>query len=289
MYYILVSFFFFSQLRRTPKPTPPTPVQSLQDLSILGTSPPTDHTPSSREHPLPVHHSSPSISTSMSPPTNTESIGQPSGVSVPVSGALDGKVRGDLTSGSSGELELKQSQFSPMHSKRSLSADTVKRFLTSQLENEGDNPSRVISAGNGRKDHSNKGLNSQVESKKRKDQRSVADGQPLDSRKSSADLPFWKSDVVPLLHDLESTPYQQVECLCTSCSSLWACLKGHGLLGRTGGVGGTKRRNTVLKTVFKLLDHKDPKLLLKVAKIIVAVSCFWQSKLDCGVLCCGSS
>lgn len=184
------------------------------------------------------------------------------------------EVKGELASGNSGELELKQSQFSPVHSKRSLSADTVKNFLLGRLESNGVEAStRVISAGNEHKGP--KKISSQVSgAKKRKGQRDETGGQPsTETRKSSADLPFWKSEVVPLLCDLESTPYQQVEHLCAVSSSLWECLKRHGLLGKTGGVGGTKNRNAVLRTIFKLLDHEDPRLLLKVAKIIVAVSC----------------
>lgn len=268
------------QVRRVVKPTPPTPVQSFQDLSILSTSPvehavspPLHYTtsPPAVRHNIssPVHHNIP-LSTPLSPPTSTESRGQP------ISGGVH-EVKGEVKSGNSEELELKQSQFSPLHSKRSLSADTIKRFLLAQLDNGGgETGSRVISAGNERKERSRR-LNSRVlEGKKGRGQRGETngiDGQPPEMRKSSVDLPFWKSEIVPLLHDLEFTPYQKVEHLCTACSSLWTCLEGRGLLGRTGGVGGTKRRSAVLKTIFKLLDHKDPGLLLRVAKIIVAVSC----------------
>ena len=93
------------------------------------------------------------------------------------------------------------------------------------------------------------------------------------SRKASTiELPFWDSEIVPLLSVLENTPYSDTARLCEVCGSLWTSLEQHNLLGRTGGVGGTKRRSAVLRTVFKLLDHKDPILLLKVAKIITAVS-----------------
>jgi hypothetical protein len=162
-----------------------------------------------------------------------------------------------------------------------LSADTAKRFLLAPSDGN-ENGSRVISAGNERKEQREK-LNAQaVETKKRKgasgEVRSI-DSQPPDTRKSSADLPFWKTEVIPLLRDLETTHYQNVEHLCAACSSLWACLEGHGLLGRTGGVGGTKRRGVILKTIFKLLDHKDPGLLLKLARIILAVS--WTHSMQC--------
>ena len=93
------------------------------------------------------------------------------------------------------------------------------------------------------------------------------------SRKSSTvELPFWDGEVVPLLSSLENTPYSETAKLYEICDSLWSSLEQYNLLGRTGGVGGTKRRSAVLRTVFKLLDHKDPRLLLKVAKIITAVS-----------------
>lgn len=165
-----------------------------------------------------------------------------------------------------GELELKQSLCSPVHSKRSLSADTLRKLLPAQVDDEGE---RVVSAGNTRKGHpgdsesrrKRKGLNDDRGRSKRVNE----------SHKSSVDLPFWESEVLPLLQKIDSTPYQEVGGLCESCSLLWACLEGRGLIGRTGGVGGSKKRNAVLRTVFKLIDHKDPSLLLKVAKIIIAV------------------
>lgn len=101
-------------------------------------------------------------------------------------------------------------------------------------------------------------------------------GESRKSRKSTVELPFWDGEVVPLLSALENTPYSETANLCKVCDSLWSSLERHNLLGRTGGVGGTKRRSTVLRTVFKLLDHRDPHLLLKVAKIITAVSVHCQ-------------
>ncbi len=188
----------------------------------------------------------------------------------------DALSRGELTSCHSGELELKQSEFSPVHSKRSLSADTVKKLLSVVLENGvsggGGGALRVVSAGDvksrtrphdGRGGTKGRGKGGSADS---------TDGSPRQSRKSSADPPFWKAEVVPLLRELESTSYRDVQHLCDCCSSLWACLERRGLLGRTGGEAGTKKRGIVLRTVFKMLDHKEPKLLLKVARIIIAVS-----------------
>lgn len=258
-----------SQLKRTVKETPPTPVQSFQDLSILNAYP-----ISQLQHDCtPLYHpSSPSSSG-----RQTKSSGQSSSVSIPTSqstGVLDSRPRGgSLTSVNSKGLELKQSQFSPVHSKRSQSVDALKKLLSAQLENgEDSGTSRIVSAGDERRGHS---TNSDVQTRDKESGRSrpSAMNRPShESRKSSADLPFWKAEIVPLLGELESTPYQDVEHLCECCASLWACLEMHGLLGRTGGVGGTKKRSVVLRMVFKLLDHKEPRLLLKVAKIIIAVS-----------------
>ena len=203
-----------------------------------------------------------------------------------------------LSSGASGDLELKQSKTSPTHSKRSSSAG--KRVLSGGLSRQKD-ANRVSSAGEirfspSKNDHSAHQMTSLAKKKKAAQNStslqlsasSVATGDSEQdlasdsrerlndgrkSRKSSTvDLPFWESEVLPLLSALESTSYSETTKLCEVCDSLWSHLEEHNLLGRTGGVGGTKRRSTVLRTVFKLLDHKDPCLLLKVAKIITAVS-----------------
>ena len=197
----------------------------------------------------------------------------------------------------SGDLELKQSKTSPTHSKRSSSAG--KRVLSGELSRHEAN--RVSSAGEirlakttaseherGSSGKKRKGSVASVASQlstsltavdseqniaAESKQRLLGDGKK--SRKSSTvELPFWDSEIVPLLSALENTPYSETARLCEVCSLLWSSLEQHELLGRTGGMGGTKRRSVVLRTVFKLLDHKDPILLLKVAKIITAVSLF---------------
>ncbi len=200
----------------------------------------------------------------------------------------------------SGDLELKQSKTSPTHSKRSSSAG--KRVLSGDLSRHKNDTIRVSSAGEirlsnpaktgileherGSSGKKRKGSQASVTSQlstsltavdseqsfsTESKQRLQGDGKK--SRKSSTiELPFWDSEIVPLLSALENTPYSDTARLCEVCGSLWSSLEHHNLLGRTGGVGGTKRRSAVLRTVFKLLDHKDPILLLKVAKIITAVS-----------------
>ena len=255
--------FSQQQLKRPVKQTPPTPVQSLQDLTVLSSS---SHSTSSSCQPK---HQPPSSPSSSRRDAGTET--HPTDAHFHVSASM-GHLGGGAGDGGDAKLELKQSLCSPVHSKRSLSADTVKKLITSRLGNGQDDATRVISAGN-RPKASSEALDKREKgtkgSRSERGRRSKPSGEP---RKSSADLPFWKSEVAPLLSMLDSTPYKCVDQLCETCSSLWACLEGRGLLGWTGGKGGTRKRSVVLRTVFKLLDHKEPRLLLKVAKIIVAVS-----------------
>ena len=212
---------------------------------------------------------------------------------------LESGSKTSLSSEASGDLELKQSKASPTHSRRSSSAG--KRVLSGSVSRQKD-ANRVSSAGEIRLSPSrNDSIEYQAtpSGKKKKvaqtnttsqlttasmaasdsEQSGVVDspkhrhGEGKRSRKASVvDLPFWDSDIVPLLSALETTAYSETDRLCEVCDSLWSRLDQHNLLGRTGGVGGTKKRAAVLRTVFKLLDHKDPRLLLKVAKIITAVS-----------------
>ena len=82
---------------------------------------------------------------------------------------------------------------------------------------------------------------------------------------------YWNTHIAPVLLEL-SPSTQDTQRLCLLLDRLWEGLCAGNFLGRSGGVGGSKRRGTVLKAVFRLLDSKDPKLLLKVAKILFGVS-----------------
>ena len=82
---------------------------------------------------------------------------------------------------------------------------------------------------------------------------------------------YWNTHIAPVLLEL-SPSTQDTQRLCLLLDQLWEGLCVGNFLGRSGGVGGSKRRGTVLKAVFRLLDSKDPKLLLKVAKILFGVS-----------------
>lgn len=257
---------------------PPTPVQSLQDLLVFtilpSSTPATSLQRSSSDHLLKENDTSAKT-------------------------CLDNASRTSLSSNESGNIELKVSHSSPALSKRSLSAGNGRRILSSTLRQ--DNV-RVVSAGNERvspgppltgKDEaitsesgvpvssgqqtSDKGSVSQRKERTKSHDSSSKRRQSRhdDSHKSSSssvDVPFWESEVVPLLQKLDSTPYDSASQLCETCDLLWSSLSTHSLLGRTGGVGGTKKRGKVLRTVFRLLDHKNPLVLLKVARIILAVS-----------------
>lgn len=57
--------------------------------------------------------------------------------------------------------------------------------------------------------------------------------------------------------------------LCQVCTDIWNVLERNDLFGKAVG---SKRRSVLLKSVFGLLSHKDPLLLLKLARLILAVS-----------------
>jgi len=199
------------------------------------------------------------------------------------------------------ELVPKRSQHSPVLSKRSLSANVIKQ-VRSEDAHTGGKAQRVVSAGDtaalrrNKKDSSKQqaissGLSpasgeSQKDVKRRKERKSkdvpgLQLPEPADRKvsvASLADLPFWEEDILPLLQELQAASYEDAEHLQSLCETLWVQLETNDMLGRSGGVGGTKRRGKVLRTVFKLLDHKDPVVLLKVARIIIGVSCWCGGK-----------
>ncbi len=166
---------------------------------------------------------------------------------------------------------MKQSQSSPKLSKRSRSAGAGKRVLSGGSVRSQDG-GRIVSAEErkGRTINRDKPPEEVANPSEKRSSRTKQS-----SRKSSvsnAELPVWDSEILPLLKRLDATPYESTTKLCDTCDLLWSSLSTHSLLGRTGGLGGTKRRGNVLRTVFRLLDHKNPHLLLKVSRIILAVS-----------------
>ena len=78
---------------------------------------------------------------------------------------------------------------------------------------------------------------------------------------------IWEGEIKPLLDRLDPKTATSSD-LIEACTEVWRVLENHSLLGK--GLGG-KRRSALLKSLFALLGHKEPKLLLILAKIILAV------------------
>ncbi len=223
-------------------PTPPTPVQSFFDLSSSST----DLIESTASH-----------------------------RSFHTEHTLDSASKTSITSTDSSTTELKQSQSSPKLSKRSRSAGAGKRVLSGGSARSQDG-GRIVSAEErkGRTRNRDKPPTDVANPSERRSSRTSKQS----SRKSSVsnvELPVWDSEILPLLKRLDTTSYESTTELCETCDLIWSSLSTHSLLGRTGGLGGTKRRGNVLRTVFRLLDHKNPHVLLKVSRIILAVSSFY--------------
>ena len=78
----------------------------------------------------------------------------------------------------------------------------------------------------------------------------------------------WDKHVAPILNTMSSTNKSDCEKLSELCARLWTALQSYNVIGRSKG----KHRSSVLRTMFQLLDCKDSRLLLRAAKIILAVS-----------------
>lgn len=78
----------------------------------------------------------------------------------------------------------------------------------------------------------------------------------------------WDKHVAPILNTMTSTNKSDCEKLSELCTRLWTVLESYNVIGRGKG----KHRSSVLRTMFQLLDCKDSRLLLRAAKIILAVS-----------------
>ncbi len=220
-------------------PTPPTPIQSFHDLS----SAPADSLSSTNSHRS----------------FNTEYT-------------LNSASQTSTTSIDSSTTELKQSQSSPKLSKRSHSAGAGKRILSGGLIRQNEERNASAELRKGRTKSKNKLADETTNISEQQSSGTPKQSSRKSSSVSNVELPVWDLEILPLLKKLDATPYECISELYETCNLLWTRLSTHSLLGRTGGQGGTKKRGNVLRAVFRLLDHKDPQLLLKVSKIILAVS-----------------
>uniref|UniRef100_A0A8C5JT84 Armadillo repeat containing 2 n=1 Tax=Junco hyemalis TaxID=40217 RepID=A0A8C5JT84_JUNHY len=76
---------------------------------------------------------------------------------------------------------------------------------------------------------------------------------------------FWHTRILPILHELEKRE-DNIEHLCLACTKLHQALGDGNMLGKR-----FKRRNILLKTLYKLVDIDSDPLSLKLAKIILAM------------------
>lgn len=82
---------------------------------------------------------------------------------------------------------------------------------------------------------------------------------------------YWNERVSPILEKItaicKSNPTQEShQEACSSCEDLYSTLESRDMLGR-----GAKRRSSALKTIFKLLDQTDPRVLLRASRLVLAL------------------
>ncbi|XP_028653445.1 armadillo repeat-containing protein 2 isoform X1 [Erpetoichthys calabaricus] len=95
-----------------------------------------------------------------------------------------------------------------------------------------------------------------------------ANGSKTNDGESESETQYWNSVIMPILQDLESLQNgNDVEYLCDCCARLHCALEQGNLLGRK-----CKRRTTVLRILFKLIDIGSDQLNLHLSKLIFALS-----------------
>lgn len=195
-------------------------------------------------------------------------------------GGLGDASTSSLSSTESGDLKPKQSATSPVHSKRSHSAGyRISPGGSKRVLSAGDERGKARKTIDSqevaprRQSKQQKALEKQVHVSHKGTKDKISQQKSSSRVKKSDTFPFWDTEVAPFLAELDAaTLATDVTDLYRVCDSLWGSLERHDLLGRSGGMGGSKRRAATLRSVFRLLDRKDPHLLLKLAKIILAVS-----------------
>jgi len=86
-------------------------------------------------------------------------------------------------------------------------------------------------------------------------------------------VPYYEENVKPLLSQMEERLAERnVKELCQDCLKLWNALEKKGLIGKASGSFSARRRGEILRTVFKFLDLSDPRLLLRLGRLILSVS-----------------
>ena len=84
---------------------------------------------------------------------------------------------------------------------------------------------------------------------------------------------YYEDHVKPLLSQMEERfAEKNVKDLCQDCLKLWNALEKKGLMGKASGSFSARRRGEILRMVFKFLDLSDPRLLLRLGRLILSVS-----------------
>ncbi|XP_032744885.1 armadillo repeat-containing protein 2 [Rattus rattus] len=87
------------------------------------------------------------------------------------------------------------------------------------------------------------------------------------------DETFWKTRIVPILHELEKE--EDIEAMCAACTQLHRALEEARMLGKR-----FKRRSVLLKALYKLVDAGSDALSLKLAKLILALKVSGKNLLN---------
>jgi hypothetical protein len=84
---------------------------------------------------------------------------------------------------------------------------------------------------------------------------------------------YYEEQIKPLLFQMEEKfSADNTSELCRDCLKLWNLLERRGMMGKASGTSSARRRGEILKTLFKFLDVTDPRLMLRLGKLILSVS-----------------
>lgn len=83
---------------------------------------------------------------------------------------------------------------------------------------------------------------------------------------------YYEDNVKPLLSQMEQRfAEKNVTELCHDCLKLWSVLEKKGLIGKASGSFSARRRGEILRTVFRFLDLSEPRLLLRLGRLILSM------------------
>ena len=84
---------------------------------------------------------------------------------------------------------------------------------------------------------------------------------------------YYDEQVKPLLCQMEEKfAGRNGTELCQDCLRLWHVLDRKAMIGKASGSSSSRRRGEILRTIFKFLDITEPRLLLRLGRLILSVS-----------------